>query len=130
MLGKLTFLWQHLALAAFTLPATNRFQIDSESLCCLQHAGPDRNLATQTRGHEQYADFFFHRDQTGFQIAVLSCRATAATGAPATGTASGAFGRRFPELLDPARAIRIFTQHDIGTETRGNDFSMQGVGNR
>jgi hypothetical protein len=62
MLGELTFLGQYLALAAFTLPATNRFQVDTESLSRLQHAGPDRNLATQTRGHEQYADFFFHRN--------------------------------------------------------------------
>jgi hypothetical protein len=32
MLGELAFLRQHLALAANTLAATNRFQIDSEAL--------------------------------------------------------------------------------------------------
>lgn len=68
MLGEFTLLGQYLALAAFALSATNRFQIDTQSLRRLQHTGADRDLAAQTRGHEQDVDFFFHCAQGRRQI--------------------------------------------------------------
>ena len=52
MLGELALLRQHLAFAALTLTAADRFQVDAESLCRLQYRGPDRYLSTQARRHE------------------------------------------------------------------------------
>jgi hypothetical protein len=45
MFRKFTFLRQHLALAAFSLSATDRFQVNSQSLGRLQYGRPNRHLS-------------------------------------------------------------------------------------
>ena len=136
MLGELSLGDQHLAASAEPTPAAHRVHIDAEASRRLQQRACPRGKwprlpegMNTTRGSRVAMQE--RRTCAGVRPAGGDGRLRGVRARRLAGGRPGrGGGRRLAEAPDPARAIGIVAQHDVGAHDGLDDLDVHGVGDR